>query len=398
MRLRFLLRHDRSFEAVLIASLALAFATTVVIARVAGPAGRGQMSFVAVWVQILGFGTVFMLDTAVIVRSKQGEVDPVIALFEASRMAARLGLLFASGAAGLAIWVLGSPFIAIGMAAGVIATAAFELANGYLLATDKKPRYLSMRLSQPLLYLGAVGLTALLLRHARLGVQVPVMALCLVVSLSVPAAFAWLRWIPHERERSSVVSRSLKRFVGGAQLASVLKYLNSRLDLLALPLRFASPLVGIYAVAAALPQVAVSFGAAGELRGLIGESASQDRRANAFVALLTVTWFATCGWLIPAVFGARYEPSVPVARILAVGILPGFALQQASGRLLGQGRTLSLAVAQGAGAAVFLLGFLLSSRIEAVAWASSISYLVSLIVAEGLLTRPHQNPTSGISD
>jgi Na+-driven multidrug efflux pump len=76
-----------------------------------------------------------------------------------------------------------------------------------------------------------------------------------------------------------------------------------------------------------------------------------------------------------------------VARILALGAVPGFALQQASGRLLSQKRSRAVTVAEGAGSLVFLFGFLVSKTVVGVAWASSASYLIALITAEGLLRR-----------
>lgn len=389
MRLRALQHHDRSLEGVLLASIILGFASSVMIARSVGPSGRGEMTFITVWVQVLGFAGAFMLDTAVIVLSRQkgGVVTPVTGFHEAARIAIKISVVSSAAGFLLGLYILESVLLAVAMAAGVLASAAYEIWNGYLLAVGRRPAYLGIRLSQPLIYAFGIASVSLVLTGLSRDDKLVGMTVGLVASLSVPVFISSSRHWPARPARSRETASALLRFARGAQFASMVKYVNTRLDLLALPFRFSSAAVGIYAIGAAPAQVLVGLGSAGTLRAVTGERTHRDLRATVVVALVAGGWALTCPWLIIFVFGPQFESSVPVAQVLALGSVPGFALQQASGRLLGQGRSLALAAAEGAGSLVFLAGFLAAKTVVGIAWASSASYLIALIAAEVLLLR-----------
>jgi O-antigen/teichoic acid export membrane protein len=381
--------HGRSLEGVLLASTILGFASSVMIARSVGPSGRGEMTFITVWVQVLGFAGAFMLDAAIIVlsRQKDGIVTPVTGFHEAVRISIKISVASSAAAFLLGLYILGSVFLAIAMAAGVLASAAYEIWNGYLLAVGRRPAYLGMRLSQPLIYAFGIASVSFVLSGLSRSDMVIGMTIGLVGSLSVSVLVSSRRHWPTRPARSPQTASALLRFARSAQIASMIQYVNNRLDLLALPFRFSNAAVGIYAIGAAPAQVLIGLGSAGTIRAVTGEMTDRDLRAIGFVALVAGGWAVSCPWLITLVFGPQFQPSVPVARILALGVVPGFALQQARGRLLGQGRTLALAAAEGAGSLVFLTGFLAAKTVVGVAWASSASYLIALIAAETLLHR-----------
>jgi O-antigen/teichoic acid export membrane protein len=375
---------------VLLAGTILGFVSSVMIARSVGPSGRGVMTFISVWTQVLGFTGAFMLDTAMIVLSRQEDeiVTPVTGFYESVRISLKISVVCSATALVLGLYVLDSAPLSIAMAAGVLGSAAYEIWNGYLLAVGRRPAYLRIRLSQPLIYTVGIGCVLFLFADLASDGKVLGMTVALVASLSIPVIASSRRHWPKRPTRSRETARALLRFARRAQIASMVQYVNGRLDLLTLPFRFSSAEVGIYAIGAAPAQVLVGLGAAGVVRAVTGERTTRDLRAIVVVGLVAMVWALSCPWLITFVFGPQFEPSVPVAQILALGAVPGFALQQASGRLLGQGRSLAVVVAEGAGSLVFLAGFLAAKTVIGVAWASAASYLTGLIAAEILLRRP----------
>jgi O-antigen/teichoic acid export membrane protein len=347
------------------------------------------MTFVAVWIQVLGFAGAFMLDTSLIVLSRppHAVTTPQEGFFEVVRISAVLSSVTAIVAAALGWIVLESWFVAIAMALGVLASASLEIWNGYLLSSGRRSVYITNRLLQPALYVALVVAVVVVLRDSSIATQVAILAGCLVLSVGAPVAAEWFLYQPARPPRSRDAARALISYAGRAQIASMVQYVNARLDLLVMPFRFGSAAVGVYAIGAAPAQVLVFLGSAGALRGVTGEAAARDHRSISVIGLLAVTWIVLCPWLIPLVYGSEFTASVPIAQILALGAIPGFALQQAGGRLLGQKRPLDLALAQGAGAFAFGVGFLLASTPEEIAWASTGAYTVSLITAEILLAR-----------
>lgn len=388
-RLRSLLGRPRSVETVMLAATGVGIATSIIIARALGPSGRGDLTFITVWVQVLGFVAAFMLGHACAVISLRPDSvgTPATVFYEATWLLLRTTPLPAAAAFALGLAVLGSPSIGVSMALGVVATAGMEIVQGYLLAVKRRPTYLSIRLAQPMIYFAGATLAMILLRGSSLETQVTAIALCLTVSiLALPAVIYFLARPPRPA-RSKQVRRALVRFAIGAQVAASLTYLNLRLDLMAIPFAYSSAEVGIYAIGVAPAQLLVMIGGAGSLRAFTGEEAARDKRGILVVLGLSGLWILASPWLIPAVFGHSFEASVPVAQISALGAVPGFALQHTSGRFLWEKRTWALGISQGAGAAVFLGGFLLAQTISGVAWASVASYVVALAVAEVLLSR-----------
>jgi O-antigen/teichoic acid export membrane protein len=351
------------------------------------------MTFITVWIQVLGFSGAFMLDTAMIVlsRQKDGIVSPVTAFYEAVRISIKIAVVSCAAAFLLGFYVLDAVFLSIAMAVGVLASAAYEIWNGYLLAVGRRPAYLGIRLSQPLIYAIGIASVSFVLAGLAPDDKVIGMTVALVGSLTVPVLLSSRRHWPTRPARSLETASALLRFARSAYIASIVQYVNTRLDLLALAFRFSNAAVGIYAIGAAPAQILVGLGSAGVLRAVTGEMTERDLKAIVVVALVAGGWAVSCPWLITFVFGPQFEPSVPVAQILALGAVPGFALLQASGRLLGQGRSRAVAAAEGAGSLVFLAGFLAAKTVVGVAWASSASYLAGLIAAEVLLLRGPAN-------
>ncbi len=384
---RSLLERGRSIEGVLVVTTATGVITSIVIARSLGPVGRGQLTAITVWIQVLGFIGAFTLGHALTVHSRRPEdpMDPAIGLHESVRLARPLTLAATAVAFTFGLVSEGSLAIALLMVLGVAATSAMELWQGYLLGISRQATYLTIRLLQPLLYLIGVTLVALGPWDLPLGAQVLGLVGVLILSLGLPTALSYARARPAKSTRSTDARWALLRFAVGAQAGMTFQYLNQRLDLLALPFGFSNADVGIYAVGVAPAQFLVLIGGAGTIRAFTGEQTRRDVRGIVSVAALAGLWIVASSALIPWVFGADFTGSVPIARISALGAVAGYAMQHATGLLLWEKRTSALVVAQGMGAAAFLIGFLASQSLTAVAWASTTSYCIALAIAEAFL-------------
>ena len=137
---RSLLERGRSIEGVLVVTTATGVITSIVIARSLGPVGRGQLTAITVWIQVLGFIGAFTLGHALTVHSrKPGPLDPAIGLHESVRLARPLTLAATAVAFTFGLVSEGSLAIALLMVLGVAATSAMELWQGYLLGISGRP-------------------------------------------------------------------------------------------------------------------------------------------------------------------------------------------------------------------------------------------------------------------
>jgi glycosyltransferase involved in cell wall biosynthesis/O-antigen/teichoic acid export membrane protein len=401
MRARTLLDQPRALEAVLVALQALAFGSSILIARSAGPTGRGQLVSLTIWTQVLGWLGAFSLDKALIVMSRppRSEFEPVLGLVTGASLVRRFSIVAALVALWFGTTILDRWELGAIMALGVVTTAHTEIWNGYLLASKRKADYLALRLMQPVIFAGTVLVVILLSGSATTQRRVDLFAIGFLLSILLPVTVSFARHHPSAVRTREGIRWRMFAFARGVQVASILQYLNARLDLLALPFRVSPAALGLYAVGAAPAQALIFLGSAGALRGLTGEAERRDMRAIAAVAVLASVWFFLAPSVIPLLFGDAFRGSIPVARILAIGAVAGFALQEAGGRLVGDSRPGALAIAQGIGAGTFLVGFLIANTITGVAVASAVSYVVSLVGAELFLARrtartpsPHDPP------
>ncbi|HEX7167611.1 MAG TPA: hypothetical protein VF230_11585 [Acidimicrobiales bacterium] len=373
-----LLRRHRALEGALVAGQLAGVLASVVIARAVGAEGRGVVTALVIWSQLLGWAGAVALDKAIVVLAQQGD-DPA-GLLRASRAVTAVMAVPVT----LTGVVLGTHLfpsermLSVLLAVTSLVTSQVELAGGWLLATQRRARFVAFRLAQPAAYAGGTAL-AFLATNGEAGTRsVRAFAVAAAASLWAPLL---LGPRSNPRRSSGPLIRRVLGFGLAAQAASVMQFLNSRLDLLMLSLMAPSRDVGVYAVGVAFGQVAVFVGSAGAIRGLTGEAKGIDVRGAGVVAGAGVLLAASAPWAIPRVFGESFGASVPVAQVLALGSPVNYLLQLMSGRLLGRRQPLRLALVQGAGAGVFLLGILISRVPTSVAVASVASYTVALLAA-----------------
>lgn len=356
--------------------------TTIIVARSLGPNGRGLITTLTVWGQFMGWCAAFSLDKAVIVLSSPP--NPTFRPDEALRIsrAAVLGMSLPGAAIS---WVVGGIFfvdhrLAILLVIIAIATSQAELVSGWLLATGKRAQYIAWRLSQPLLYLlTALGLAAAF-NSAAISERTLPFGIGAAAAILVPVVVSAVLLPSKPFVRKGPVAKMLK-FGLPAQTASLLQYLNTRLDILALPFLVSAATVGQYAVGAALGQATMLLGTAGVIRAITGDS-ERDAVGWTLVCVASGLIILTAPWLIPFLFGPEFAESIRIAQVLAFAGPFNYGLQVAAGRLLAQNRAWDTALAQFVGVGTFLVGLGLVSTSEGVAWASVLSYAIAFSVAQ----------------
>lgn len=382
------LERPRALEVMLVVTSASGMLASVVISRALGPTGRGLITTLIVWSQLIGWIAAFSLDKAVVVLS-QSDRDDRVEVTPLFAMARRYIAMLAVPTAGLSIGIGGLLFHdwiwSAMLALGAVATSFGEIGAGWLLASKKMGWFILYRAFQPALYMVSVVIFAFLLRGHSYSVRLNAMAVSVIFSLVVPVVIVHIRAPFELKER--IDGRRMRAFAATTQLANAMQYLNNRLDILCLSIFSTPEQVGIYAVGLAAGQAAVVLGTAGIVRGITGSSKSMDRIGVAWTLLLGVVIAALSPLIIPFVFGSAFEASVHVAQILGIGASVNYALQSTDGRLLGAGKPSLVAIAEAAGAAAFGIGIAISLNLEVVALADVGSYAVSLIIAQNFLYR-----------
>jgi O-antigen/teichoic acid export membrane protein len=389
-RLHRLLNHSRSLEGMAIAALALGMVTSLVIARSVGPAGRGSIITLVVWAQILGWTASFSFDNAIVVLSRTdatGTLDPDVALaWSRKRVAILSGPVFAVS------FLLGLHFFhdliwALMLSFGALVTAQGQLSAGWLLAKGRRVSFVLYRLGQPLCYFIGCTSIAEALRSSDHRIRLLALAIGVFVSLILPVIAVTLLTPLHVRVGG--IGRRMASFAASAQVANVLQYLNSRLDILALSLLTSPRQVGLYSVGLATGQATVLLGNASSIRGITGADTKLDVKGIIGTASIGAIVAAVSPFAIPFLFGHVFEPSVRVAQIIAIGGTANYALQSSSGRLLGAGRPWLMALGEGCGTIAFAAGIAVSRSLDFVAAASVASYVISFGIAQLCLARVH---------
>jgi glycosyltransferase involved in cell wall biosynthesis/O-antigen/teichoic acid export membrane protein len=396
--------HRRRLEIALGVVQLCGLITSVVISRRFGPTGRGTLTEVTIWVQVLGFGATMSLDKALVVTSRSAKSATARREISAYvlRRALTYALIVAGGGVlliGPAIWTDPVLWLALGM--GCLASTANEVTLGFLLTDYLEPRYIRCRLVQPALLMTGTATVAFSPLHLTASVGVALVALLLPMSLAaVPLAMIW-------RNRTSILrawrtaidpasARRVRSFAAKAQVANGFQYINQRLDLLVLPVLVSPRDVGIYAAATAAPQVLIFLGSAGLIRGLSDKTRTADSAALAGAAGLAITMFLVSSQLLTVVYGPAFGRGAPEMRLLLVGAVGGFLLQGNVGRLLSANKPGWVATSQAIGALTFVIGICASPSLLGAATASCISSWVSVAVSVGALRA--QTPLRRSSD
>jgi phosphatidyl-myo-inositol dimannoside synthase len=388
--------HRRRLEAALGIVQLCGLVTSVIISRRFGPTGRGTLTEVTIWVQVLGFGATMSLDKALVVTSRSATSAAArrkIYSYVLRRSLAGAVIVAAGGIflVGPLLWT--KPVLWFALGAGCVASTSNELTFGFLLLDYHEARYILCRLFQPILMMAGTALLAFCPLHLAPSSDIALVALLLPLSLvAVPLAMIC-------RNRKSIARawhtsfnpadvRRVRAFAVKAQVANGFQYVNQRLDLLVLPGLVSSRDVGIYAAATAAPQVLIFLGSAGLIRGLSDKTRTADSAALAGAAGFAIAMFLASSQLLTVVYGHAFARGAPEMRVLLIGAVGGFLLQGNVGRLLSANRPGWVATSQAIGATTFVIGICAFPSLAGAAAASCVSSWVSVAVSAAALRAP----------
>jgi O-antigen/teichoic acid export membrane protein len=395
-----------------VAATAAAGLGGIVVARVLGPAVRGEYAAIMAW-----FGVALMAGSL---------GQPAAVCYYVSHEAARARdyvatsrvLMLGTGAAALIAGMALAPVLGHGNAAlatgyriAFAATVVAFLGATYTFSLQARDlaAWNAVRVSQPVLSLLAI---IVLWRLGSLTLDSALAVLAVTMTLQLCLSYQRCRRAGLAPGRFRPVLAGPLAGYGAAQMAALAPAaLNANLDQLVLSQTVPAADLGCYAVAVSLtllPTTVVSaigyvaFPSLASQRVLTDAGRrlqSRAVRASATTAIaMLVPLSAAAPWLVPLVFGPGYAKAVPLLWVLAPGAV-FLACGQVAGDLLrGRKQPLVVAWAQGMAAiftVVLLFALLPVAGVFAAAIASTIAYGVSLALLLRALWRPGRTGDGG---
>ncbi len=171
--------HRRRLEIALGVVQLFGLITSVVISRRFGPTGRGTLTEVTIWVQVLGFGATMSLDKALVVTSRSA--SSATARQEITAYVLRRAFTYALIVAGGGVLLIGhaiwrDPVLWLALGIGCVASTANEVTMGFLLMDYHEPRYIRCRLVQPALLMTGTAVVAFYPHHRTVSFNVALVA------------------------------------------------------------------------------------------------------------------------------------------------------------------------------------------------------------------------------
>lgn len=335
-------------ESLLLAAQMASFLATLLVARIAGPVIRGDVTVLITWSAMTGLIVSLSIDKSIVLRLRQAFEERL-----ATEAIYRGGLFVASFLAGAAMIVGGflgyalrdSIVFALCVGIGSGATIAFEIPQAWSAAHKRVDRVFALRLGAQVLFLGSVlGVWLSGLGRA----YAPAYLLGLVASqgLSVWAGF-WFTRSPHRPMRREC--RGFVRVALKAHLGLVAWTVLARLHLYLGSVFLTPKTFGVFAVAGSFGQAVAVMGAVGTVRGLAGVETRGSGIVRAAVIGGVVTLLILVPELLRVMYGARYATMGAEARVLLVaGVVSGL-VQASLGRMLGKREFARLLVTCGVG-------------------------------------------------
>jgi O-antigen/teichoic acid export membrane protein len=368
---------------------AAAFATTVLAARALGVEGRGELALMilvpTLVIAALEFGQEFAGSHA---GARAPSTRPQLnanAMVYAVVAALPIGLVLAAILLYVAVPTTASVMVAVIAACGVAGGVYLRAAAGLLLGAGRVRAYTSSRCTLSLSFLVIVtGLAVKSVDDPR-----PYLAAWSVSQVLTAVLLATLLRREIGRPRWAE-GRKMAALAGPIHIANIGHVLLLRIDQLLLGALVGAGVVGYYAVAVNVVEIAwylpAAFGLAA-LPFLSDQSVElEDKRralVSAFVrsgavSLGTVAVLcATAHLLIPVVFGQAFAPATTVLFFLAPGAVAASVIRIAWAALIAAGRTRSLIWAVSTGLAINValnVAFIPLWEARGAAIASSLSY------------------------
>jgi O-antigen/teichoic acid export membrane protein len=388
------------------ALISLSFAT-LLVARNGGPAAVGVYALLRVLPSLLGVVLTCGLPGA-------------IAYFLAgpNRDDRRLpttivAIGVAGGTAGAALWVVASPVVGPHLfdhlSNGLVMLAGCLVFTRVAVATAKSCSQGSddLRGSNRVIFTEEFMFlpTYAALSVAGIGGYGAVVA-GLVLADVLTASLAWGRLVRRGFFRAITrPSRDLARQITSyglrAQVGGVITLMNLRLDFILLSVMAGPAVLGIYAVASKFAELVKVFSMA--LTYVLYPRFAKERLevaapmarkmlwpAGLVTTVAVVPLWLLAGFIVPAIYGSKFEPAVLPGRIILVALALDGVAGVVTGFLYGIGRPGLNSVAMGAGlVATVVLDLLLIPRFgaEGAAIASAIAYLTATFTLLWFFTR-----------
>lgn len=386
--------HTAGFNA---ASTAAAGLAGIILARAVGPTARGEYAAITAWFSV-----------ALIVGSMG---QPAALCFYVAHhpvrareyVATSRAMMLATGSIALIAGMLIAPLLAHGIAAvslgyriafGVSIVAFVAASYTFSLQARDLQSWNIVRVSQPVL---SVIATLVLWRLRLLTVDDALEILAGTMLVQLGWAYLSCRRNGLVPGRANVTLIRPLAIYGAAQIAALTPAtLNAQLDQLVLSQTVPAADLGQYAIAVSLTLLPIPFVSAignvafprlsSQEKTTVATHRMQRAAVLASAALavaILAPLAAVAHWVVPLIFGARYQGAVPLLWILSPGGV-FFACNQVTGDLLrGRNRPIFVACAEGLAAVstiVLLFTLLPIFGVVAAAIASTISYGVALAV------------------
>ena len=379
-----------------LAVLALNLLTGVMIARLLGAIGRGELAAVLTTTTIMS--TLFAAGAATATPYHQARRPEDASALVGTWLALALPL----GGVGLLTGELLLPHVLAAQNPEVVDLARLYLVSVFVLIATDAVYGVALGAHRFRLYNLArfAGPLALVVGYAfselTVGLTVQrALVVTLVVNVAVLAAGTLWAWRTFGIGRpDAALARSSLAYGLRAHATTIAEKTNARLDLLILPSLLGPASVGLYAVAGSVAYIVAVLAsslatvvlplAAGDQQGGDRTVLAALRAALVIGGLLAAVLALAAPFVIELLYGDEFEGSVEAMRILLPGsVLYGATLVLTAG-LNAANRPFTATLAQAAGAALTiagLLAFLEDGGIEAAAIVSTCAYAVTCVLA-----------------
>ena len=381
-------------------NLVLALGTSVLIARLLGPTGKGVYTLATLLHMSLLMFINFGIGVGTIYYVAQRAYSPRMVL--GSNILISVGFGVVGGLVGLVIVVFFKGaifpgvegrylFLALLMLPG---TVFFNIVQGILLGNQKFTIFNAITVMQSAL---ALLFVVLFLWLSRIGVAGALVALAMAVYIADVALFLSARRVAGgvSFRLEAAYLRQVSAYGIRAHLANVLAFLTYKVNVFIIGGLMNLTAVGYYSVAVAVVErlwlISQTAGFVLFPR-VVGET--DDQRLKEFTpivarsvllvtALGAVMLFLVSPWLIVLLYSSRFSSSIEPLQILLIGVVIMSGDRVVANDLSGRGRPMLNAYSRSAALAVNVaLNFMLIPRlgIAGAAWASTIAYGMSFLI------------------
>jgi O-antigen/teichoic acid export membrane protein len=374
-----------ALEAAMSVAPILGVATSIVLAQMLGPEGRGQMSTLTVWAKGAALVCFFSLDKGLVDAANrmpgEGRGVAVSRAHAAGRTLAWALSAVAAVAALVILLGLGTgALLSVAGASAALCTCRAEWRAGVLIATRHWRRYNSWRIVQPVVY--TAGLLSLWALAPHLDNDVVIAAAAAIFAGSTLVGWLWLRSgtrQEHLAEGPAPV-RPLLAFSARYHVTTMATFAATRADLLVAPIVMPFAAVGVYAVAVAPGSLIAAVASASLLRALTGHSSARASwLPTAAVAAVALVGVLLAPIVLPIAFGHEFVHAVLPAQILLVAAAFYYVGQGITGRLAHAGRPATAAIPAIVCVAVVVCGALVLRTPTGLAIAVLVGRAASLV-------------------